>query len=68
MRIFFSLILGIICVAGAIISVPISTNFMNKAAENLEHFWRWRLLGIVTLLAGVGLVIFAFLFIPRILK
>ncbi|GEM_PF-5521022 len=68
MTIFFALILGIICIIGFMFSVPLSINFMNRAAEDLERFWRWRLLGILTLLAGVGLIIFAFILIPTILK
>lgn len=67
MRAFFSVILGIILLVGAILSVPLATEFMNRSVEHLEHFWRWRLLGVLTLTLGVGLVILAFVLIPRII-
>ncbi len=68
MRDFFATLLGILLIIGAILSVPLSTSFMNRSAEELEHFARWRLLGVATLLVGVGLVILAFVLLSRALR
>lgn len=65
---FFATLLGILLLVGAILSVPLSTNFMGRSAEQLEHFARWRFLGIFTLLAGVGFAILAFVVLSRVLR
>ncbi|MBI4132978.1 hypothetical protein HY478_00010 [Candidatus Uhrbacteria bacterium] len=65
---FFATLLGILLLIGVILSVPLSTHFMNRSAEQMEHFARWRFLGIFTLLVGVGFAILAFVLLSRVLR
>ena len=68
MRGFFAILIGIILLLGAVVSVPLSTEFLNRSGGDQAHFWRWRLLAAATLIAGAGCAIATFLLVPKLLS
>lgn len=67
MKIFLAIITGIILLLGAVASVPLANRCMDESNLNMAKLWRWRVLAVLVLLAGVGCVALAFTLIPRIL-
>lgn len=65
---FLAVIIGIILIIGVILSVPLGTYFMGRSAEELEHFVRWRILGVLVLLVGVGFAVLAFVVLSRLVR
>jgi hypothetical protein len=56
MKIVFGILLAVGLIFGGGLCIPLANHVMEKSCEDMNKFWRWRLLGLLSILVGITVI------------